>query len=203
MAALVLYGCNGGGGDSDEGPISADCSQSRMRPERQTRIGLQGQVPAAMGPAGFRGSAATAIDGQYKGEGASWQHAWFRTRRPQMQYYDTSISTTNRSHAGTVTLDVSDASNPTPTAYLTTQSMLDPLGESLKVNEKRQMLGARYAVNGTGTGQLDLYDYLERLPQPAIDLERADGFGAERRCCRAARMDRRSRDTKGISRRTD
>ena len=35
--------------------------------------------------------------------------------------------------------------------------MLDPW-ESLKVNTRRQMLGGEYAKNGTGTGQLDLYD---------------------------------------------
>jgi hypothetical protein len=44
--------------------------------------------------------------------------------------------------------------------------MLDPW-ESLKVNERRQLLGAEDGRNGTGTAQLDLYDISSdcRFPQ--------------------------------------
>ena len=169
MAALVIYGCNGGGGDSDEGPIPLTVPKAACGANDKPESGLQGQVPAAMRASGFQGfSCNLQLTAQYKGEGASWQHAWFQDKAGhKCNYYDTSITTTNRSHAGTVTLDVSDASNPTPTAYLTTQSMLDPW-ESLKVNEKRQMLGAEYAVNGTGTGQLDLYDISNDCRSPQL-----------------------------------
>ena len=43
------------------------------------------------------------------------------------------------------------------TASLSTRSMIDPW-ESLKVNERRQLLGGVNALNGNGGPQIDLYD---------------------------------------------
>ena len=170
LAALVLafYGCNGGG-DSDEGPVPLTVPKAACGPNDKPESGLQGQVPAALRASGFQGfSCNLQLVAQYKGDGASWQHAWFQDKSGhKCNYYDTSISTANRTHVGTVALDASDPTNPTPTAYLTTQSMLDPW-ESLKVNERRQMLGAEYSVNGTGTGQLDLYDISNDCRSPQL-----------------------------------
>lgn len=120
---------------------------------------LQGQVPASVRAAGFTGANCNLeLIGQYKGDGASWQHAFFMDGAGHLcNYYDTSINTANRTHLGVVVLDVGVPTSPTPTAYLTSPSMLDPW-ESMKVNTRRQLLGGEFAKNGTGTGQLDLYD---------------------------------------------
>jgi hypothetical protein len=158
-SSIMLWACGGGGGGGGDQPIPLTVPKAACGPNDTPEVGLQGQVPAAVRASGFKGfSCNLQLIGQYKGDGASWQHAFFQDRAGhRCNYYDTSISTTNRSQLGTVTLDVSQPTNPMPTAYLTTQSMLDPW-ESLKVNERRQLLGAEYSVGGTGTGQLDLYD---------------------------------------------
>src|SRR5437763_10120594 len=170
LAALVLafYGCNGGG-DSDEGPIPLTVPKAACGSNDKPESGRQGQVPAAVRASGFQGfSCNLQLIGQYKGDGASWQHAFFQDKSgTKCNYYDTSIATANRTQTGTVVLDVSQPTAPTPTAYLTTQSMLDPW-ESLKVNERRQMLGAEYSVGGTGTGQLDLYDIADDCRNPRL-----------------------------------
>jgi hypothetical protein len=54
-------------------------------------------------------------------------------------------------------VDVTNGHNPTATGYLTTTSMLDPW-ESLKVNERRQLLGADNGHNGGGGPEVDIYD---------------------------------------------
>jgi hypothetical protein len=121
--------------------------------------GLQGQVPAALRASGFQGfNCNLELVGQSRGDGASWQHAWFQdSAEHRCAYYDTSSATTGRSHLGTVVLDVSHAINPTPTAYLTSVSMLDPW-ESLRTNARRQILAAESAKNGRGGPEFDVYD---------------------------------------------
>ena len=140
---------------------------------------LQGQVPAALRAAGFQGfNCNLELVGQSRGDGASWQHAWFQEspehngrehngpeyndsdhngREHKCAYYDTSSSTAGRTHLGTVVLDVSDASNPRATDYLTSVSMLDPW-ESLRTNVRRQILAAESAKNGKGGPEFDVYD---------------------------------------------
>jgi hypothetical protein len=56
-----------------------------------------------------------------------------------------------------VVIDASLASNPIPTEYLTTVSMLDPW-ESLRTNARRQILAAESAKNGKGGPEFDVYD---------------------------------------------
>jgi hypothetical protein len=160
-AAAFLAGC-GGSDDAtsaDAGAIPLTVPKASCGPGDKPETALQGQVPAAVRAAGFTGSNCNLqLIGQYKGDGASWQHAFFSDGSGHLcNYYDTSINTANRSQLGTVALDVSQPTAPKPTAYLTTQAMLDPW-ESLKVNQRRQLLGAEFGRNGTGTGQLDLYD---------------------------------------------
>ena len=50
--------------------------------------------------------------------------------------------------------------------------MLDPW-ESLKVNERRQLLGADNGQNGGGGPEIDIYDISRRLPLSAALLERS------------------------------
>jgi hypothetical protein len=121
--------------------------------------GLQGQVRAALRASGFQGfNCNLELVGQSRGDGASWQHAWFQdSAEHRCAYYDTSSATTGRTHLGTVVLDVSHAHNPIPTGYLTTVSMLDPW-ESLRTNARRQILAAESAKNGRGGPEFDVYD---------------------------------------------
>jgi hypothetical protein len=158
--SMMLGGCGDDDGDNPaNAAVPLTVAKATCGPNDKPETALQGQVPAALRASGFQGfSCNLQLIGQYKGEGASWQHAFFKDRAGHLcNYYDTSINTAGRTQLGTVVLDVTQPTNPQPTAYLTTQSMLDPW-ESLKINERRQLLGAEFSRNGTGTGQLDLYD---------------------------------------------
>jgi hypothetical protein len=175
-----------GGG---KGPIPLTVPKAVCGAEDHPETGLQGQVPAPLRMTGFKGfNCNLTLIGSSPGEGASWQHAFFADRsRHQCSYYDTASpedflppSTTDtfardpngknelnlRQHLGVVALDVTNPRKPMPTTYLTTSAMLDPW-ESMKVNERRQMLGAELGTNAAGTGQLDLYDIRDdcRYPQ--------------------------------------
>ena len=170
---VVLWGCGGGGGGgSGNQPIPLTVAKASCGPNDNPETGLQGQVPATLRASGFKGfSCNLQLIGQSKGDGASWQHAFFQDKSGHTcSYYDTSSplnGTANRTHLGVVVIDTTVPSNPTPTAYLTSVAMMDPW-ESLKVNAQRQLLGAEDAKNGTdvpedgtvntGTGLLDLYD---------------------------------------------
>jgi hypothetical protein len=181
-ALFVLAGC---GSDSDtieaEHPNMA--SKATCGSNDKAETGLQGQVPAALRASGFKGfNCNLELAGQSKGDGASWQTARFQN----CLYHDTAASTVGRSHLGTVVLDVSNASAPKPTTYLTTTSMLDPW-ESLKVNERRQLLAAVHAVNGglqaNGSGgggpQIDLYDISGNCLSPQLLSVTPVGTGAD------------------------
>jgi hypothetical protein len=146
----------------DLGPAPLTVPKATCGPNDSPETGLQGQVPAALRASGFKGfSCNLTLVAQFKGEGASWQHAFFQDKAGHnCSYYDTSSpvnGTADRTHQGTVVIDASNSANPAPTDYLTTKAMLDPW-ESLKVNERRQLLGAEDGTNATGTSQLDLYD---------------------------------------------
>src|SRR5436190_17041714 len=175
-SALLLAACGGGGGEGSmtQTGQSADIGtdgravalavkpgipRAVCGPNDHPESGLQGQVPKFLRTrGGFSGfNCNLELVGQAKGDGAGWQHAFFQDAAGhRCSYHDTRFATT-RPKQGTVVIDVSDNTNPVPTAYLTTRPMLDPW-ESLKVNERRQILGAEDGRNGTGTAQLDLYD---------------------------------------------
>jgi len=144
-------------------------------PEDHPEIALQGQVPAALRASGFQGfNCNLKLIGQSRSDGANWQTAEFRDGKlnedeaaaeadngPQgghvCAYHGTGFSTANRTQLGVRVLDLTDPTQPTPTAYLTTTSMLDPW-ESLKVNERRQLLAANNAHNGGAGPEVDVYD---------------------------------------------
>jgi hypothetical protein len=185
---LLLAACGGGSGmaspapsqtasggptmmraatEADSSEVASEDDDGRFRtvPRAQCgegdhpETGLQGQVPAALRASGFQGfNCNLELVGQNRGDGASWQHAWFRdSAEHKCAYYDTSSATTGRTHLGTVVLDASHANNPIPTAYLTSVSMLDPW-ESLRTNARRQVLAAESAKNGRGGPEFDVYD---------------------------------------------
>jgi hypothetical protein len=139
--------------------------------EDRAETGLQGQVSAALRASGFKGfNCNLKLIGQVRGDGANWQTAEFKDRVHKCAYHGTSYATANRTQLGVPVADVTNPSRPTVTGYLTTSSMLDPW-ESLKVNERRQLLAADEAFNGglfgAGGPGIDIYDLSEdcRYPQ--------------------------------------
>jgi len=79
---------------------------------------------------------------------------------------------------GVPVIDVTNSSNPTPTGYLTTISMLDPW-ESLKVNAERQLLAADNAHNGAGGPEVDIYDLSGDCRFPQLLASVAVGTGTD------------------------
>src|SRR5262249_39239288 len=85
-----------------------------------------------------------------------------------------------RTNPGVRVIDISDPAKPYTTAYLDTTSMLDPW-ESLKINQRRQVVGAGNGNNGGGPAQMDIYDVSGDCRHPqllaATLLGLADGSG--------------------------
>jgi hypothetical protein len=84
----------------------------------------------------------------------------------------------NRTHMGSRALDITDMRNPTHTASLTTTSMLDPW-ESLKVNERRQLLAADNGQNGAGGPEVDIYDISDDCRYPQLLASLPVGTGTD------------------------
>jgi hypothetical protein len=144
------------------GPVPrADCG-----PNDRTETGLQGQTTLVERTSGASQQAYNCnleLVGQYTGDGAGWQHAWF----DHCAYYGTT-NTPAQANLGVVTVDVSDPKNPTATAHLADPAMLEPW-ESLKVNEKRELLGGVQADGGAGLQPgFALYDVSSDCRHPRL-----------------------------------
>jgi hypothetical protein len=168
------------GPSSGEKAISPTVPRATCGPGDHPETALQGQVPAYLRAAGFHGfNCNLQLVGQSRGDGANWQSAEFKDSKGHIcGYHGTSFSTVGRTHLGVPVIDVTDATNPTPTTYLTTTSMLDPW-ESLKVNDRRQLLAADNGHNGGGGPEVDIYDLSGdcRFPQllSSIAVGQANG----------------------------
>jgi hypothetical protein len=180
LSCIALWGVAQGGKPSDGGPVPLTVPKATCGPSDHPESGLQGQVPAALRAAGFKGfNCNLELIGQSKGDGANWQTTEFRDGRARVcAYHGTSFSTANRTHLGVPVIDITEPSAPTPTGYLTTISMLDPW-ESLKVNERRRLLAADNGHNGGGGPEVDIYDISGdcRSPQllASVAVGKADG----------------------------
>lgn len=171
--------------DRDADPVPLTVPKAACGANDHPETGLQGQVPAPLRASGFEGfNCNLELVGQSRGDGASWQHAWFADQAGhKCAYYDTSSSTAGRTQLGTVVIDVSHASNPTPTDHLTSVSMLDPW-ESLRTNARREILAAESAKNGKGGPEFDVYDigldcrYPQLLSSNAMGTARNGDAGA-------------------------
>ena len=155
---------------------------------------LQGQVPAALRATGFKGfNCNLELVGQSRGDGANWQSAEYRDsignstsqgkgvghkQGVVCAYHGTAFTTANRTHVGVPVVDVTDMSHPTPTAYLQTTSMLDPW-ESLKVNQRRQLVAADNGHNGGGGPEVDIYDISTDCTQPQLLASLPVGTGSD------------------------
>jgi len=141
--------------------------------------------------------------GQSKGDGANWQTTQFKQRSRDdgddddddgdrdgehgnkhariCGYHGTASPTRSlpgRTNLGVPVLDLTDWKNPTPTSYLNTTSMLDPW-ESLKVNERRQLLAADNGANGAGGPEVDIYDISDDCRFPQLLASVKVGTGAD------------------------
>jgi hypothetical protein len=187
VSCVALVGFGGKGDDDrdgDRGPIPLTVPKAKCGPGDRPETGLQGQVPAALRAAGFQGfNCNLELIGQSKGDGANWQTTEFRRadrdrgegeRRGHRDdavcaYHGTAspaLSLPGRTNLGVPVIDITNPGKPTPTTHLTTTSMLDPW-ESLKVNERRQLLAADNGQNGGGGPEVDIYDVSDdcRFPQ--------------------------------------
>jgi hypothetical protein len=179
--SALLAGCGGG---SDAPPadtaIPLTVPKAACGPNDTPETGLQGQVPAAVRVAGFKGySCNLSLIGQSRNDGASWQHAFFQDQAGhKCNYYDTSSSTVNRTQKGVVAIDATDPAKPKPAAFLTTIAMTDPW-ESLKVNDRRQLLAAVNALNGNGGPEIDIYDLSGDCRTPQLLSSLPVGTGAD------------------------
>jgi hypothetical protein len=128
--------------------ISTFVPRARCGPGDRAETGLQGQTTVADRASGASQQAYNCnleLVGQFTGEGTGWQHAWF----DRCAYYGTN-NTPQQQHPGVAVIDVSDPANPQASAYLNDPAMAEPW-ESLKVNERRRLLGAVQANDGGGT----------------------------------------------------
>src|SRR6185437_6985946 len=138
--------------------------------------------------------------GQDKDDGANWQTAEFRDPKGADRDWDRddrgdrdrhgdrhrddivcgyhgsaspalSLRTRNPASFGVPVVDITNPNKPVTTGFLQTTSMLDPW-ESLKVNERRQLLGADNGQNGGGGPEVDIYDLSQdcRFPQLLASL---------------------------------
>src|SRR5712671_667446 len=185
VACFALLGA--GREEGDDKPIPFAVPKAVCGPNDHPETALQGQVPAAMRAAGFKGfNCNLELLGQSRGNGANWQTTQFKQRARGERddddgdreggktrvcgYHGTAspkLSAPGRTQFGVPVLDLTDPRHPTPTAYLTTTSMLDPW-ESLKVNERRQLLGADNGQDGGGGPEIDIYDISQDCLHPQL-----------------------------------
>ena len=89
-----------------------------------------------------------------------------------------SLPSRNPASYGVPVIDVTNPSKPITTGFLQTTSMLDPW-ESLKVNERRQLLGADNGQNGGGGPEVDIYDLSQDCRFPQLLASVAVGTGTD------------------------
>src|SRR3989441_241209 len=183
LSFVALSGAANGERRSDQSPVPLTVPKATCGPNDHPETALQGQVPAALRAAGFKGfNCNLELIGQSKGDGANWQTAEFRNGHARVcAYHGTaspSRSLPGRTHLGVPVIDITNPNAPTTTGHLQTISMLDPW-ESLKVNERRQLLAADNGQNGAGGPEVDIYDLSGdcRFPQllASVAVGKADG----------------------------
>jgi uncharacterized protein (TIGR03382 family) len=159
---------------------SAVCRPSGDRPETGTISGATtaAEIAAGAPAAGFKCNAD--LVGQYQGEGASWQLTAWQKCAYFDQEHPGNPGSADETHPGTVVVDVSDPSTPTPTTWLNSPAMIDPW-ESVKVNPKRQLLGGgQRPLNASSPADgFSVYDISADCTQPVLKaaVELPGSFG--------------------------
>ena len=182
-ACIALTTADGIAKQPSSEPAPLTVPKATCGPGDHPETALQGQVPAALRAAGFKGfNCNLELIGQSRGNGANWQTTEFTDKAGHhCGYHGTaspSRSLPGRQQFGVPVVDLTNPTNPTPTAYLTTTSMLDPW-ESLKVNERRQLLGADNGQNGGGGPEVDIYDLSSDCRSPQLLATLPVGTGTD------------------------
>jgi hypothetical protein len=178
--SCIVLPASGGGPTNVDAALQLTVPRAVCGPGDHPETALQGQVPANLRASGFHGfNCNLQLVGQSRGDGANWQTAEFKDRAGHTcAYHGTAFTTANRTNVGVPVIDLTNPANPTPTAYLSTTSMLDPW-ESLKVNERRQLLGADNGHNGAGGPEVDFYDISGDCRSPQLLSSLPVGTGAD------------------------
>lgn len=170
-AGFASFLCTGLAACGDSSPTSAAPLTYKSVPRAlcgagdQPETDLQGRVPLADRDSGRSLQPYNCnldLLGQYQGQGASWQFAWFE----DCGYYGTA-NTDTQTQKGVVVIDASNPAKPVPSDYLDSVSMLDPW-ESLKVDQERKLLAAVRANGGSGGPEIDVYDLSEDCKHPKL-----------------------------------
>ena len=183
VACIALMSADGTAKKPGSDSVPFAVPRATCGPNDNPETALQGQVPAALRATGFHGfNCNLELIGQYRGEGANWQTTQFTDKAGRRCAYHGTASPTRslpgRQQLGSRVVDITDPTNPTPTAFLTTTSMLDPW-ESLKVNERRQLLAADNGQNGAGGPEIDIYDISNDCRDPQLLASVPIGTGAD------------------------
>jgi hypothetical protein len=167
VIAPFLITC--GGSEAPKTPWTRPVPRATCGASDRVETGLQGQTTLAERQSGASETAYNCnldLVGQYQGEGAEWQLAWFN----DCAYYGT-YNNASKTNPGTVVLDVSNPANPVVSTYLTSRAMLDPW-ESLKVHQDRKLLGATkgpgFGPSGPTDKQFAFYDLKDDCKHPAV-----------------------------------
>jgi hypothetical protein len=172
--------------------------KAKCGPNDHPEIALQGQVPAPLRATGFQGfNCNLELVSQQLNDGANWQSAEWRDQghvgqggdkaqgKPKVvcAYHGSaspsaSPPTRNAAHYGVPINDITDPTKVVTTGFLQTTSMLDPW-ESLKVNERRQLLGADNGQNGGGGPEIDIYDVSQDCRYPQLLASAPVGTGTD------------------------
>ena len=145
LASIGLWGCGGGGGGGGSG--SGTFAKALCAPGDNPETGLQGQSTLAerMGGSSAKGiNCNLNLIGQSKGEGAYHAQTWIDV----CSYYSTANGA-QQQHPGVAVIDVTNPTNPQPTAYLNATSFLQTW-ESLKISTARKLLAAVESEGGSG-----------------------------------------------------
>jgi hypothetical protein len=178
LSGVALAGAAHAEKPAAPGPVPLTVPKATCGPNDHPETGLQGQVAAPLRAAGFQGfNCNLELISQEKGDGANWQATQLRDGRARVcAYHGTaspslSLPTRNPATFGVPVIDITNPNAPTTTGHLQTISMLDPW-ESLKVNERRQLLAADNGQNGGGGPEVDIYDVSSdcRFPQLLASL---------------------------------
>src|SRR5882672_10696093 len=190
---------NGKGKPQGDDSIPLTVPKATCGPGDHPETALQGQVPAPLRAAGFKGfNCNLELLSQSKGDGANWQTTQYRTpvgngksqgkgnglkRGTVCAYHgsaapNVSLPGRNPATLGVPVIDITEPSSPVRMGYLQTISMLDPW-ESLKVNERRQLLAADNGQNGGGGPEVDIYDISDDCRFPQLLASLPVGTGAD------------------------
>lgn len=172
LAACGLAGNSGSPGGKAAAPVAVfegPVAKASCGPGSMPEPDLQGRVPiedreSGRSQQGYRCN--LELKGQDQNQGASWQTAWYE----DCAYYGTVFAGGNSApnpNMGVQVIDVRDSTRPARTDALQTPAMLDPW-ESLKVNEKRGLLGAVAGWNIAGPLYFDVYDVKKDCRYPEL-----------------------------------